>query len=80
ALSDSLVDGEGAATPRMWRTAPLIGLRFSREFLHDGRANTLRDAVLAHGADGSEAAGSAQLFSNLAPDEQQALLDFVGSL
>ena len=80
ALSDSLVDGEGAATPRMWRTAPLIGLRFSREFLHDGRTNTLRDAVLAHGADGSEAAGSAQLFSNFSADDQQALLDFVGSL
>ena len=41
-LSDSLADGEGVATPRTWRTAPLIGLRFSREYLHDGRATTLR--------------------------------------
>ena len=80
ALSDSLAGEDGLATPRMWRTAPLIGLRFSREFLHDGRAPTLHDAVLAHGAEGSEAAGSAQLFSNLSPDDQQALLDFVGSL
>lgn len=80
ALSDSLADGDGAATPRLWRTAPLIGLRFSREFLHDGRAVTLRDAVLAHGGAGSEAAPSAQLFLNLSTDDQQALLDFVGSL
>jgi CxxC motif-containing protein (DUF1111 family) len=80
ALSDSLADQDGVATPRMWRTAPLIGLRFSREFLHDGRAATLRDAVLAHGAEGSEAAGAARLFSNLSPGDQQALLDFVGSL
>ncbi len=80
ALSDSLADNDGAATPRMWRTAPLIGLRFSREFLHDGRATTLQEAVLAHGAPGSEAAASAQLFTGLSAADQQALLDFVNSL
>ncbi|HVV50035.1 MAG TPA: di-heme oxidoredictase family protein [Polyangia bacterium] len=79
-LSDSLDDGEGVATARTWRTAPLIGLRFSREFLHDGRATTLTDAVLDHDGNGSEAHGSVQMFRALTADQQAALLDFVGSL
>jgi CxxC motif-containing protein (DUF1111 family) len=79
-LSDSLAVGEGQAGPRDWRTAPLIGLRFLRAFLHDGRATTLRDAVLAHDGAGSEAHGSVQLFSNLSDADQTALLAFVGSL
>jgi CxxC motif-containing protein (DUF1111 family) len=80
ALSDSLADGDGLATPRTWRTAPLIGMRFAREFLHDGRVSTLLDAVLAHDSNGSEAHGSVQLFSDLSAADQTALLDFVGSL
>jgi CxxC motif-containing protein (DUF1111 family) len=79
-LSDSLDDGEGVATARTWRTAPLIGLRFSREFLHDGRATTLADAVLEHDGNGSEAHDSVQLFMALTADQQTALLSFVGSL
>lgn len=79
-LSDSLADGEGVATPRTWRTAPLIGLRFSREYLHDGRATTLLDAVMAHDSNGSEAHASVQLFSNLSAADQQLLIDFVQSL
>jgi CxxC motif-containing protein (DUF1111 family) len=79
-LSDSLADGEGVATPRTWRTAPLIGLRFSREYLHDGRATTLLDAVMAHDSNGSEAHASVQLFTSLSADQQTALLDFVMSL
>jgi CxxC motif-containing protein (DUF1111 family) len=79
-LSDSLADGEGVATPRTWRTAPLIGLRFSREYLHDGRATTLYDAVMDHDGNGSEAHASVQLFTNLSAADQAALLTFVGSL
>jgi CxxC motif-containing protein (DUF1111 family) len=79
-LSDSLADGEGVATPSTWRTAPLIGLRFSREYLHDGRATTLLDAVMDHDSNGSEAHGSVQMFMGLTADQQTALLNFVGSL
>ncbi|HVY37892.1 MAG TPA: di-heme oxidoredictase family protein [Polyangia bacterium] len=79
-LSDSMPDGDGLAGPRMWRTAPLIGLRFSRELLHDGRATTLREAVLAHDSAGSEAHASVQAFNELSDDQQAALLSFVGSL
>jgi CxxC motif-containing protein (DUF1111 family) len=79
-LSDSLAVGDGLAGPRTWRTAPLIGMRFAREFLHDGRVSTLLDAVMAHDSNGSEAHASVQLFSNLSAADQTALLDFVGSL
>jgi CxxC motif-containing protein (DUF1111 family) len=79
-LSDSLAVGDGLAGPRTWRTAPLIGMRFAREFLHDGRVTTLLDAVMAHDSNGSEAHGSVQLFSNLSSADQTALLNFVGSL
>jgi CxxC motif-containing protein (DUF1111 family) len=79
-LSDSLAVGDGLAGPRTWRTAPLIGMRFAREFLHDGRVTTLQGAVMAHDSNGSEAHGSVQLFSNLSAADQTALLNFVGSL
>jgi CxxC motif-containing protein (DUF1111 family) len=79
-LSDSLAEGDGLAGPRSWRTAPLIGMRFAREFLHDGRATTVRDAIAAHDGNGSEAHASVQLLSNLSDADQTALLDFVGSL
>jgi len=79
-LSDSLAGYDGLATPRMWRTAPLIGMRFAREFLHDGRATSVLDAILAHDSNGSEAHDSVQLFNSLSDTDQQSLLDFIGSL
>ena len=79
-LSDSLADGEGVATPQTWRTAPLIGLRFSRELMHDGRATSVLDAVMDHDGNGSEAHASVQLFTHLSTDQQAALVEFVESL
>src|SRR5262249_19599378 len=35
ALADGMTDGSADAS--YWRTAPLIGMRFFRTFLHDGR-------------------------------------------
>lgn len=43
---------QGSATGADWRTTPLVGLRMHTRFLHDGRAATLRDAVLEHGGEG----------------------------
>ena len=50
-MGDELADGlaEGAAGSRDWKTTPLIGTRFSKTFLHDGRAPSLEAAILAHG-------------------------------
>jgi len=75
ALADGMTDG--SATSLQWRTAPLIGLRFARTYLHDGRAHSVRDAITAH--DG-EAHGAAQSFLALSPDDQRALVQFVEAL
>jgi CxxC motif-containing protein (DUF1111 family) len=71
---------EGDATPQEWRTAPLMGLRHLVSYLHDGRASTLRDAVLQHRSDGSEANDSLDRFERLSVDDQARLLDFVSTL
>ncbi|HEX2687295.1 MAG TPA: di-heme oxidoredictase family protein [Kofleriaceae bacterium] len=75
ALADGLTDG--GATSQAWRTAPLIGLRFARTYLHDGRAHSLDEAVLAHGG---EARGAVLSFQALSPDDQRSLLDYVEAL
>jgi len=78
ALADGMVDGQAGS--RDWRTAPLIGLRFNRTYLHDGRASSIEDAVLQHDGPGSEAAGAVDYFKNLGEADRQALLDYVGAL
>jgi CxxC motif-containing protein (DUF1111 family) len=77
-LADGLVD-ESAGSDE-WRTAPLIGLRFQRSFLHDGRALDLESAILMHDGPGSQASESVARFRALTSAEQAALLAFVGSL
>jgi CxxC motif-containing protein (DUF1111 family) len=81
-LGDDLADGvvDGQATGREWRTAPLIGMRFQKTFLHDGRARTVEEAIRAHGGNGSEAAGAAARFDALSPADREALLAFVNAL
>jgi len=71
---------EGDAAPQEWRTAPLMGMRHLTSYLHDGRAPTLRDAVLMHRSDGSEANDSIDRFERLSSDEQARLLGFVSNL
>lgn len=69
-------DAEGSE----WRTAPLIGLRFLRNYLHDGRADTIEDAIELHGGEGSEAAGSVAKFRALDAGSRARLLAFVAAL
>lgn len=78
-MGDALADGltDGGATSRQWRTAPLIGMRFSKELMHDGRAATVEDAILDH--DG-EALPAANAYRALSPADQQTLLAFVEAL
>jgi len=78
-MGDALADGntDGGATSSQWRTAPLIGLRFTRNYLHDSRAHSVTEAVLAH--DG-EARGAVQAFQALSPDDQRVLIEFVEAL
>jgi CxxC motif-containing protein (DUF1111 family) len=78
ALADAVE--EGAAGGREWRTAPLMGLRFARAFMHDGRAGTVDEAIAAHEGPGSEANGSVKRFRALAAADRAELLRFVGGL
>jgi len=77
-----LADGlpEGSASGSEWRTAPLIGLRFFRSYLHDGRAKTLRQAIELHAGSGSEANVSVAAFMALTAADQERLIAFVGGL
>lgn len=68
-----------ASTPirQEWRTPPLWGVADSAPYLHDGRAQTLTQAIMMH--DG-EAAGSKKMFMQLNRVDQQALIAFLKSL
>ena len=86
-MGDELADGlpakmdiDGEADSFEWRTAPLIGLRFNRTFLHDGRAESIEEAVLLHRGEGSQANGSIDLFEALSTDDRASLLEFVEAL
>jgi CxxC motif-containing protein (DUF1111 family) len=63
-----------------WRTTPLIGVSLNRTFLHDGRATTVEEAILAHDGDGSEASDSISEFNALSGDDRKHLVAFVEGL
>ncbi len=65
------------ATRQEWRTAPLWGCRDSAPYLHDGRAETLEQAIAFHGG---EAVGPAQKYFMLSTVERQQLLAYLKSL
>jgi len=75
----SLGDGieQAGASGTQMRTAPLWGLRVAPSLLHDGRASTIEEAIVAH--DG-QARRSRQRFTGLRAHERQALLEFLESL
>ncbi len=77
-----LADGvaEGAAGPRDWRTAPLIGMRFIRSFLHDGRARTVESAIGMHRSEGSESNASVDAFDALSVADRNTLIEYVRAL
>jgi CxxC motif-containing protein (DUF1111 family) len=65
------------ATPSEFRTEPLIGLRVAQQFLHDGRAKTLEQAIQLHGGEGSRARDG---FLRLSETERAALIAFLKTL
>ncbi len=74
---------EGRATGTEWKTPPLWGIGLTEavsghtQFLHDGRARNLLEAVLWHGG---EAQTQRDAVANLSTDEREALLAFLESL
>jgi CxxC motif-containing protein (DUF1111 family) len=64
----------GAAKPSEFRTEPLMGLGIRTAFLHDGRATTVTQAILAH--DG-QASAARQRFTQLPEEEREALVRYL---
>lgn len=85
-MGPGLDDGytEGIALPSEWRTPPLWGIGIQQNFqggrtffLHDGRAETLEEAIELHGGEG---ANSRDAFAALTPADRERLLRFLRSL
>lgn len=74
-LDDKVMQGE--ATGADWRTTPLVGLGLRQRFLHDGRGETLRDAILHHGG---EAEIVRRRFFELDPEDQEEVYRFLMQL
>lgn len=81
-LADNRPDFE--ANGQEWRTPPLWGIGLTKivggsqaNFMHDGRAKTLEEAILWHGG---EAENSKQAFSQLTKSEREAVILFLESL
>ena len=74
---------EGRATGSEWKTPPLWGIGLSpqvsghTEYLHDGRARSLLEAILWHGG---EAQPQRDAVAAMTPEDREALLSFLGSL
>ncbi|WP_419239166.1 di-heme oxidoredictase family protein [Photobacterium leiognathi] len=84
-MGEGLADNrpEFLANGQEWRTPPLWGLGYTEEvnghtnFLHDGRARSLMEAVLWHGG---EAQTSREKVLQLSKSDRQALVAFLDSL
>ena len=78
-MGDQLADGVvmGEATGREFRTPPLWGVARSAPYLHDGRAATLDEGILAHDGEGRKAR---DYYAGLLPAGKTAVLAFLGSL
>lgn len=73
----------GLATGAEWRTTPLWGIgrqivvNGHQQFLHDGRAHSLVEAIMWHGGEGNY---SRALFSRMSKEDRDALIAFLNSL
>jgi cytochrome c peroxidase len=79
-MGDALADPHdtfGVFPARPFLTPALWGVADSPPYLHDGRAATLLDAILAHHG---EAENSRAAFVEIGPDGQRNVLDFLGTL
>lgn len=62
---------------REWRTPPLWGIADTGPYLHDGRAESLEEAILWHGG---ESQASRDRYDALTAQEKEMLLAFLSSL
>lgn len=78
-MGEELADGikQGDATGSEFRTQPLWGLAAVGPYLHDGRAKTIAEAILAHGG---EAEASRESYAGLSSMDQQDVVAFLLTL
>jgi len=84
-MGDELADGrpDFMADGNEWRTPPLWGIGLvtvvngHTNFLHDGRARNLEEAILWHFGEGEN---SREKFMNLSKNDRSALIKFLNSL
>lgn len=84
-MGPGLADGrpDYRATGREWRTPPLWGIGLTKivnghqNFLHDGRARSLMEAILWHDGEGEK---SRQFVINTPESDRDALIAFLNSL
>ncbi len=78
-MGAGLNDGvqQNLAMGDMWRTAPLWGLSVRRLYLHDGRANSLDQAIRLHGG---EATPAVNRYVGLSQTDRDNLLAFLNGL
>jgi CxxC motif-containing protein (DUF1111 family) len=80
-LDDGRPDGEASGAE--WRTPPLWGIGLTEtinghvNFLHDGRARSLEEAILWHGG---EAESARDEFAGLSEPQRAQLIAFLESL
>lgn len=65
------------ALQREWKTPPLWGVADTAPYLHDGRAETLEEAILWHGG---EATSSRDAYQQLPRDDRDLVLAFLSTL
>lgn len=84
-MGEGLADNreEFTANGREWKTRPLWGIGLTEitsghtNFLHDGRARSITEAILWHGG---EAETSKEAFRQLSTSDREALLKFINAL
>lgn len=78
-MGPELADGirQGDASGSEFRTQPLWGISAVGPYLHDGRADTLEAAVLAHGG---EAQAARDNFAALSEEKQDQVVEFLLAL
>ncbi len=76
-MGPGLMESTGGALDREFTTARLWGIADTAPYLHDGRAQTLCEAIVAHGG---EAQNARNAFVSLLPAARNALLDFLRTL
>lgn len=84
-MGDDLADNrpDFLASGNEWKTRPLWGIGLTQvvnghtDFLHDGRAKNITEAILWHGG---EALNSKNDFKALSAEERSDLLEFINSL